>query len=299
MEIRDAVPSDARAACEVLRRSITELCVADHRNEPAILERWLANKTPEIVASWIAQAGSSVLVAVEAGAILAVGSVTDTGEVMLNYVSPDARFRGLSRAMLRALENRAVERGNARCTLLSTETARRFYHDAGYAEEGPPQGKFGTSSSYPMSKRLPLLTEFRCGSTESWKNCPPGSRPCGRRREPRVIGISNGSPPIGCLARSGSTEMMKRCSSRMLAAKSPRLAASPSTPPGPRLFGCGGSMSESGFADAASAAGLGRRYSNGRFRPAVRSPSMPRPGARASGNLSVSSRTSATAIRIC
>jgi len=155
MEIRDAVPSDARAACEVLRRSITELCVADHRNDPAILERWLANKTPEIVASWIAQAGSSVLVAVEAGAILAVGSVTDTGEVMLNYVSPDARFRGLSRAMLRALENRAVERGNARCTLLSTETARRFYHDAGYAEEGPPQGKFGTSSSYPMSKRLP------------------------------------------------------------------------------------------------------------------------------------------------
>jgi GNAT superfamily N-acetyltransferase len=153
MDIRDAMPADAPAACEVMRRSITELCVADHHNEPAILERWLANKTPEIVASWIARAGSSVLVALEGAAILAVGSVTDQGEITLNYVSPDARFRGVSRAMLCALEARAIERGNSGCTLFSTETARRFYREAGYIEDGPPQGKFG-SPSYPMSKRL-------------------------------------------------------------------------------------------------------------------------------------------------
>ena len=109
MEIRDAVPADAPAACEVLRRSIIELCVADHHDDPAILERWLANKTPEIMASWIAQAASSMLVAVEAGVILAVGAVTAAGEVRLNYVSPDGRFRGVSRAMLRALESRAIE----------------------------------------------------------------------------------------------------------------------------------------------------------------------------------------------
>jgi stringent starvation protein B len=154
MEIRDAMPADAPAACEVMRRSITELCIADHHNEPAILERWLANKTPEIVASWITRPGSSVLVAVEGEVILAVGSVTDQGEITLNYVSPDARFRGVSRAMLCALDVRAIGRGNSRCTLLSTETARRFYQDAGYAEDGPPQGKFGTAGSYPMSKRL-------------------------------------------------------------------------------------------------------------------------------------------------
>ena len=154
MEIRDAVPADAPAACEVLRRSIIELCVADHHDDPAILERWLANKTPEIIASWIAQAASSMLVAVEAGVILAVGAVTDAGEVRLNYVSPDGRFRGVSRAMLRALESRAIERGNSCCTLFSTETARRFYRDAGYVETGPPHGTFGTTGSYPMSKRL-------------------------------------------------------------------------------------------------------------------------------------------------
>ena len=157
MKIRDAVPADAAAACQVLRRSIVELCVADHHNDPAILERWLANKTPEIVTSWIARPDNSVLVAVEGAAILGVGSVRDPGEITLNYVSPDARFRGVSRALLRALEARAIERGNNQCTLLSTETARHFYHSNGYAEDGPPQGKFGTSSSYPMSKQLAAI----------------------------------------------------------------------------------------------------------------------------------------------
>jgi len=157
MKIRDAVPTDAPAACKVLRRSIIELCAADHRNDPVILERWLANKRPEIVDSWIRQPGNSVLVAVEGDAVLAVGSVTDEGEVTLNYVSPDARFRGVSRAMIAALETRAGERGNERCTLLSTDTARRFYRSAGYTEDGPPKGKFGTTGSYPMSKRLTVI----------------------------------------------------------------------------------------------------------------------------------------------
>jgi len=60
----------------VITRSISELCRADHLNDPVILGRWLANKTPEIVASWIVQPRNSVLVAVESGTILAVGSVT-------------------------------------------------------------------------------------------------------------------------------------------------------------------------------------------------------------------------------
>ena len=41
MEIRDAMPDDAIAGCDVLKRSIAELCIADHKNDPAILARWL------------------------------------------------------------------------------------------------------------------------------------------------------------------------------------------------------------------------------------------------------------------
>jgi GNAT superfamily N-acetyltransferase len=153
VEIRDANVEDAPAACHVLRRSISELCVADHRNDPEILARWLINKTPDMVASWIAQPDRSLLVAVEQKAILAVGSVNNAGQITLNYVSPDARFRGVSRAMLRALEGRALARGNARCTLSSTETAQAFYLANGYQIDGPPDCKFGIGG-YPMSKLL-------------------------------------------------------------------------------------------------------------------------------------------------
>jgi GNAT superfamily N-acetyltransferase len=155
VQIRDATPQDADAACDVLRRSISQLCAADHGNDSAILGRWLTNKTPEIVAGWAKQPGNSLLLAVEGHVVLGVGSVTDAGEITLNYVAPEARFRGVSRALLGALEARAAERGNTRCTLTSTETAHRFYQSSGYSDDGKPVGNFGTSSGYPMSRRLP------------------------------------------------------------------------------------------------------------------------------------------------
>jgi GNAT superfamily N-acetyltransferase len=153
MKIRDAAPEDAPAACEVMRRSVAELCSADHHNDPAILGRWLGNKTPEIFRSWI-KPDNTLLVAVEDGDILAVGCINNAGEITLNYVSPDARFRGVSSALLEALERCAMQWGHPKCTLKSTETARRFYLARGYCENGPADGKFGTTSSYPMSKRL-------------------------------------------------------------------------------------------------------------------------------------------------
>ena len=120
MEIRDAAVEDAAAVCDVLRRSITELCVSDHHGDAAALEAWLNNKNPNAFRSWLAHHGNSVLVAVEQTVVLGVGAVTDAGEIILNYVSPDARFRGVSRTLLRALEARAAKQGNVRCTLTST-----------------------------------------------------------------------------------------------------------------------------------------------------------------------------------
>jgi GNAT superfamily N-acetyltransferase len=154
MMIRDATPADAMKACEVIRASIAQLCTADHNHNPDVLARWLASKTPENVAAWAAAVGSSLLVAVEDGAVLAVGGVKDSGEITLNYVAPGARFRGVSTVLLKALEARAVERGASEITLLSTETAHRFYLSRGYRDAGPPQAKFGMTSSYPMTKEL-------------------------------------------------------------------------------------------------------------------------------------------------
>ncbi len=44
MLIRRARPDEAAEICDVLRRSIAELCGADHHDDPAILRRWLANQ---------------------------------------------------------------------------------------------------------------------------------------------------------------------------------------------------------------------------------------------------------------
>jgi hypothetical protein len=89
-EIRPARPADAVDACRVLQRSISELCDADHHNDPAILEKWLANKTPANVQSWIESPHGYIFVAVNDGAILGVAGVNAAGEITLNYVSPDA-----------------------------------------------------------------------------------------------------------------------------------------------------------------------------------------------------------------
>lgn len=153
--IRRARFSDAAAACEVMRRSIVGLCSADHHDDPVILDQWLASKTPENVTAWIADVGNRVYVAVDdTNTVLAVGAVRTDGEITLNYVSPDVRFRGVSRAMLAQLEVTARDFGHDSVRLISTETARPFYLAAGYEQVGPPQGKFGTTSSYPMQKRF-------------------------------------------------------------------------------------------------------------------------------------------------
>lgn len=152
--IRNAKDEDAVQGCEVLRRSIAELCVADHKDDPAILGKWLGNKTPDMFRAWIAQPGNNLLVATDGERVVAVGSVTDDGQITLNYVSPDARFRGISKSLLAALEHRAASRGCVSCTLNSTETARRFYLAQGYMEIGETIAHLGLISGYPMSKPL-------------------------------------------------------------------------------------------------------------------------------------------------
>jgi len=57
---------------------------------------------------------------------------THQGQILLNYVSPDARFRGVSQALLAHMEDEMRRRGVSQCRLESTQTARAFYAAAGY-----------------------------------------------------------------------------------------------------------------------------------------------------------------------
>jgi GNAT superfamily N-acetyltransferase len=152
MHIRQACEQDADAACTVLRRSISELCALDHKGDAATLDAWLANKTPANVRAWINN--THMLVAVDGSTILGVASMSASGDVLLNYVSPDARFRGVSKALVGALESRAASLGIPRLTLRSTATARSFYRAVGFTDCGPPAKGFGITTGQPMQKPL-------------------------------------------------------------------------------------------------------------------------------------------------
>jgi GNAT superfamily N-acetyltransferase len=153
MHVRDACEQDADAACAVVRRSIIELCSLDHQGDADTLAAWLANKTPANLRRWIGT--HHVLVAEDEGAILGVASMSASGHILLNCVSPDARFRGISKALIRGVERRAASLGLSRLTLESTSTAIGFYRAAGYAPSGPSTSGFGISLVHPMQKRSP------------------------------------------------------------------------------------------------------------------------------------------------
>lgn len=153
MLVRAATAEDAGPLCAVLRRSIEELCIDDHGGDSNTIRHWLANKTPDTVLGWIQDPDQRVVVAEDQGVIVGGGAAVASGEVTLNYVAPEARFSGVSKAILRDLEAYLREMGHAQCRLSSTRTAYRFYRAAGYAEAGPPRS-WGRLSGQPMTKQL-------------------------------------------------------------------------------------------------------------------------------------------------
>lgn len=143
--VRAARPEDAEAAALLLRRSITELCRPDHQDDLERLAGWLANKRPEVFLDWLANPQSTVLVAEgEQGQLLGVAACSSSGHITLNYVSPDARFAGVSSALVSALEGDLKRQGVLQVSLVSTRTAHNFYRARGYrdvAQTAAPPGE--------------------------------------------------------------------------------------------------------------------------------------------------------------
>ncbi|HUG10607.1 MAG TPA: GNAT family N-acetyltransferase [Opitutaceae bacterium] len=153
--VRPATDADAEAAVEVLRRSITELCIADHQNDGPTLGRWLRNKTPENFRVWRAAPDNCLLVAEIAGVICGVGAIRQNGSLDLCYVHPAYQRRGIGRVLVLAMESQAREWGVQNVRLISTGTARSFYENRGYVfvpeESGPG---YGVLNDYRYTKAL-------------------------------------------------------------------------------------------------------------------------------------------------
>jgi GNAT superfamily N-acetyltransferase len=154
MHVREATLLDVEAMSRVLIASITELCGADHHGEQAAIAAWTANKSPDGVRDWFANPKGRLFVAEEDGAILGVGGFSSEGEITLNYVSPEARFRGVSKAMLAHLEAAMRTVGIDEAHLESTKTARRLYLGAGWREGGEAATRFGHVQCRAMTKHL-------------------------------------------------------------------------------------------------------------------------------------------------
>ena len=155
IQIRPAQIADADRAIDVVRRSIQELCELDHKGDSATLSMWLSNKTADKMRQWIA--AHTVLVAVEGERMTGVAAVRADGEVLLNYVVPEARFQGASKCLMHGIEVWASSRGLKWLTLESTATALRFYLSIGWTRAGPPQPGFGVTTRNPMRKAVTVL----------------------------------------------------------------------------------------------------------------------------------------------
>ena len=129
---RIATHSDAEAAVGVLRSSIVELCAADHKNESALLDEWLANKTVADFHRWLDSPGSACVVTESATGVNGVGLITRDGEIRLCYIAPGSIGRGYGSAILAALEDTALAWGLRKLRLGSTSAARPFYEKHGY-----------------------------------------------------------------------------------------------------------------------------------------------------------------------
>lgn len=145
---------DADPAAALLRRSISELCVADHANDPDTLRAWLGNKTPERFRAWVRASDRYVVVAERGGTLCGVGMIGADGVIRLCYVLPELVSRGVGRALLEALEAKARAWGLGTLTLSSTRGARKFYERAGYCAAGRAVPGFGVTHCHPYAKEL-------------------------------------------------------------------------------------------------------------------------------------------------
>lgn len=150
--LRKATPSDAAEISEVLIRSITELCVADHLDDPKLIEGWVANKSPEHILQWIKD-GARMRVSLAGDLIGAVGCYSDDGMIQLLYVSPEARGQGHSSALLNLMENEMRDAGIEVARLVSSKTAQDYYQRQGWEIDGDRVACY-TTDGQPMRKQL-------------------------------------------------------------------------------------------------------------------------------------------------
>jgi GNAT superfamily N-acetyltransferase len=154
VSVRPAEQRDANAAIDVVRQSISQLCVTDHRNDEKILSSWLANKTPQNFLTWLSNSDNFCVVAESSSCLVGVGVLHRGGEILLFYLAPGEQRQGIGKLVHAALEEKAAQWGLTSLRLDSTALARHFYEAVGYRSIGAAIARFGEMKCFPYAKQL-------------------------------------------------------------------------------------------------------------------------------------------------
>ncbi|MDH5546053.1 MAG: GNAT family N-acetyltransferase [Gammaproteobacteria bacterium] len=153
ISIRAAGIEDAEFMCQLLIRSITQLCAEDHHHNAEILNTWLAGKTKENMVAWIAKRQIHTVVAYTQNQLAGVASIENSGFIHLCYVAPEWIGKGIGHQLFKHLEAWSVAQNISELSLTSTATAKQFYQNHGMVFTGTRTNCFGTVG-YPMKKML-------------------------------------------------------------------------------------------------------------------------------------------------
>ena len=154
IEIRQATPDDAPAACSLLRRSIEHGCVADHGQRPEILQAWLGNKTPQNVVAWLSSPSNFAVVAErrtgsdDGVELVGLALLNQAGRLALCYVLPEALRSGVGRALLAAVEAQARTWHIGKLHMHSPASASLFFERQGYVNAGKDRSCFGLECDF-------------------------------------------------------------------------------------------------------------------------------------------------------
>jgi len=143
IQLRQALPTDAPAACELLRRAIELGCAADHGGDASLLAAWLGNKTPQNVQAWFGAPTNYAVLAERDGELAGLALLNQAGKLALCYVDPAALRQGIGRAMLAAVEAQALSWNISKVHLHSPTSAAGFFARLGFADGGKEKACYG------------------------------------------------------------------------------------------------------------------------------------------------------------
>jgi GNAT superfamily N-acetyltransferase len=153
LTIRQALPSDCDAMCEIHRAAIVHHYAATHGVEAA--QNWARGIRTEICERWLAS--EMTIVAEEPGCLLGFAQFDGESGAIEICVLPEAEKRAIASALLAVIETEARTRGLDTLRLCAMLNSERLYVPSGFTASGATEILLGEEVRIPgvrMEKQL-------------------------------------------------------------------------------------------------------------------------------------------------